>query len=1331
MYNSYYSITIDIGGFYMKSLIRRRWKLLGTLCIAIAICTAFFVRNIVMAETEGFYIYYKNSADNNNKVPITEYAIEKSTMVIHLTSDTEGFFDSDEITWHVEDPSILTISQTPGTRTSATINCVKPGTSKVWAEIKRPVNDTYQIFSAECIFTVVLAINDYTNIRENLGHIIHLFDEDKEDCGSLVIDVGEEFNLGLKIGQAQAEELSWASLNKGIAQIDNSGKVIGVQPGIAKIIAQTYDLEHQNTKLQEDYIYVVVKPKFKDANGNTNSTVNLSNPEVLHTNIADYISTDEEIVTRNASEFAWTVKNTDTNEVLVNTYTGKTSPLVSITPSTVDGSVAVDFKSGNYTVEVYPIYLKDPKINVMASENYATSKAKITEYVDIKILTDLDYVQVNDVWDLYKISNIFNIAEDFDINVTNCEYSKMKGTITFDRQGVAMIQFKKKYGSKLPLDSDFSNGVLTFYINVKPYTAQNMEVRIKKGNTSRVSISDYGYDTSQYGIAYEYKFQSNNLKIANVYSNTPKSADISGVLEGKTTVDCVITYSNGILRKLTWDVIVWKKIKATLDITEKEIMIDQQISINATYSADANPDSDIRVKWVNISTDPKNSPIQIVNNEDSNYKAVSILGIREGRATIALMDLNDTEDATPLAVCNIIVVKSTTIAFGKTDYDVVLDKSNTTGNKLTLDLTYSPKAPENPRVEWKSSNTSVATVSNGLVTYKSAGYTYITAIYYLTDNLTAIASCRINVYQKIDKVTLDKTSVKANAGDTILLKASYSPIDYIKPGDKILTWSTNNDAVVKVSADKNNNEIPDVVAVGPGKATITVTTTSGKSATCSVEVIQLPTSVTFPDKTISMNVGDSVTLSTQLAPLNVTDRSLTFTSADDNYLTVDNKGVATAIAVGDSGRTTVIVRVETSNGKYATLAVVITQRVNDMTLNYSEKRIAKGTTFALVPRISPANAYSKGVTFTSSNTKVATVTSNGVVRAVNGGVALITCTSNDTGLTRYCLVTVVEKASSVTLNKTSYVLGVGKTYTLKATVASNFATNPSVTWKTSNKKIATVTQKGVIKGIAPGYVTITAVSKDGSGAMATCRVRVIRQVTSIKLNKASAQIVKGNSLKLYATVKPSNATLKSVTWTSSNEQVAYVDAVGKIVAVEEGRCVITATAKDGSKKSAKCIIEVIKENPITSMIIVNKNITLAVGESARLNYFVAPKKNTDNVRWYSDDTRIVSIDSKTGKMKAYRTGTATITLAASGGKSTTTTVTVVGLNRTNLTMEQYDTYQLRVINGKSVQWDSTNQKIVKVNNTGKVSARKKGTTYVTAIVNGRKIRCKVKVQNIK
>lgn len=1318
----------------MRKFIRRRWKLILALCFLIGIGGGYFIHNVVMADSNDFYLYYINDGDN---IKISEYTVEKNSMVIHLKNDS-GIFSSDIVTWYVEDPNILSVEAYPDTPTSATITCKKPGKTQVFAKILRPIEGgEYQEYKAECIFTVRLAINDYVNTSNNLNKVVHLFDEDTDDCGSLVINVDETFNFKLKIGAAMADDLSWASENENIATINDSGMVTGIQPGITKITVRTYDLADPDDidKIQTDYIYVIVKPKFLDESGTPVDTLNVTNPTVLHTNIAND-SYGSSIELRTASEFAWIVRDASSNTELVNTFTGKTykdakgKELVTIKPSTVDGSVAIDCVAGNYIVEVYPVYKDDPNINTMDKTKYIASKAKIRENVEIDKLTDVDYVQVNDVWDLYAVSNIANIAENFDVVTVNCDYSKEKGTITFPKEGLTQIRIQKKPGSSLPLDSLFTDNVLNIFVNVRAYTAKDSNVRIMKEGQELISVSDFGYDSSQYGTAYNYEFVSNNTKIATVYSNTINTAVVTGVKEGNTTVDCVISYINGIRRKLTWNIIVWKKIEnVTLDVTEAKIAVEDQLTINATFPSDVNPKSDINIEWRIIDGGASSAKIKFVSTDLTNYNSVTIAGVAVGeRVSVVLFDKNTGRN---LAVCFVTVIDKTKIRFNSNqDYSVVL-----TSNQVTLDLSkeliFTPEKPSNPKVVWSSSDTGVASVSNGVLTCKKAGKTQITATYYITDNKTETATCFVWVYQKINKITLTKTQVTLNGNAEIDLTAIISPDDFVLKEDKTLSWSSSNTSIATVKASTTSSNNATIRAVSPGKATITVKAPGGAEATCQVTVIQLPTGVSFADKTLTMKVGESKELKTTLTPLNVTDSKLTFTTLYPEYLSVDKNGKVTALSAGDAGRVNVSVEVTTSNGFKASLRITIIQHVEEMSLNLSEKTIAKGATFSLKPVITPKNAYNKKVTYTSSKPKVVTVTSSGVVKGISGGSAIITCKSEDTGYERYCLVTVVEKVTNVTLSSKTYVLGLNKTHTLKAKVTTNFASNKKVKWKTSNKKIVTVTQKGVIKGIKTGYATITVTAQDGSGASDSCRVRVIRQVSSLKLNKASATIVVGNSLKLKATIKPKNASLKSVSWSSSDESVAYVDATGKVIAVKEGRCVITAKTKDGSGKKASCIVQVIEENPITNMTIVNKDITLVVGENEKLSSFVAPKKTTDSVYWYSDDTRIVSVNKKTGLIKAKRTGKANITLASNSGKSTSTTVTVVGLNRTSLTMEQYDTYQLRVINGRSVQWDATNPSIVNVNRNGKISARKVGVTYVTALVNGRKIRCKVKVTKIK
>lgn len=173
----------------------------------------------------------------------------------------------------------------------------------------------------------------------------------------------------------------------------------------------------------------------------------------------------------------------------------------------------------------------------------------------------------------------------------------------------------------------------------------------------------------------------------------------------------------------------------------------------------------------------------------------------------------------------------------------------------------------------------------------------------------------------------------------------------------------------------------------------------------------------------------------------------------------------------------------------------------------------------------------------------------------------------------------VNKITKVALNKKSVTLNKGKSTTVKATVTPTNATNKKLKWTSYNSKIATVDQNGKVTAKSRGVANIVAMAQDGSGKYAICQVTVKQPVTSVKLNRKSATLkVKGNAkqktVTLKAKVYPNNANNKTVKWSTSKSKIATVNSKGKVIAKKKGTCYIIATAKDGSKKSAKCKITV-------------------------------------------------------------------------------------------------------------------------------------------------------------
>ena len=244
-------------------------------------------------------------------------------------------------------------------------------------------------------------------------------------------------------------------------------------------------------------------------------------------------------------------------------------------------------------------------------------------------------------------------------------------------------------------------------------------------------------------------------------------------------------------------------------------------------------------------------------------------------------------------------------------------------------------------------------------------------------------------------------------------------------------------------------------------------------------------------------------------------------------------------------------------------------------LSKSEATIEKGKTLTLKATITPSDLADKGVTWKSSNKKVATVSSSGKVKGVKAGTATITCTSNATGLKATCKVTVVN--GLVTLNKTEAYVQKGKTMTLKATVTPKTLADKSVTWKSSDTKIATVTKAGKVKGVKYGTATITCTSV-ATGAKATCQVTVGKVV----IGTSEVTIKKSRETILIPFLYPEDLADKSVTWKSSDKSIATVDEEGRVKGIKAGTATITCTSVATGLKGT-CTVTVLSNSEARSM----------------------------------------------------------------------------------------------------------------------------------------------------
>ena len=421
------------------------------------------------------------------------------------------------------------------------------------------------------------------------------------------------------------------------------------------------------------------------------------------------------------------------------------------------------------------------------------------------------------------------------------------------------------------------------------------------------------------------------------------------------------------------------------------------------------------------------------------------------------------------------------------------------------------------------------------------------------------------------------------------------------------------------------------------------------------------TGVTLNKTSTSIQVGGTETLTATVSPKDAANKKVTWESSNAAIASVDANGKVTGVKAGEA---TITVTTE-DGGKTATCKVTVSDKeikVTGVKLNKSETSLLVGGNETLTATVLPEDATNQNVTWKSDKPEIATVDANGKVTAVKVGEATITVTTEDGGKTATCKVTVSETSvavTGVTLNKAETSIFVGGSETLTATVAPADATNQKVTWKSDKPEIATVDANGKVTGVKAGEATITVTTEDG-GKTATCKVTVKPNLVS-EITLAALAIYVGESKAVTATVKPDDTTNKELTWKSSDESIATVDATGKVTGVKIGTTTITATARDGSGVSGSCTVTVLSH--VKKVTVTPANLTLGKNKSYTLTATVDAQPGTDTgVTWTSSDTTIATVDA-TGKVTATdKVGTVTITATskADPAKKGTCTIKVSG-----------------------------------------------------------------------
>lgn len=530
------------------------------------------------------------------------------------------------------------------------------------------------------------------------------------------------------------------------------------------------------------------------------------------------------------------------------------------------------------------------------------------------------------------------------------------------------------------------------------------------------------------------------------------------------------------------------------------------------------------------------------------------------------------------------------------------------GDSFQLEATVSPSNATNTTVIWSSSNASVATVDRGKIQAHKPGNATITVT---SDDGGKKATCNVTVTAKVipvSSVSISSSSLALRVGEQETLKATVLPEDAT---NKNVSWFSSNESVASVSSTGT------VFALAAGISVICVKTEDGNhEAQCQLIVTVAVSGLTLNPAELSLDEGESKTITATITPSDATDQEVSWESSDTGVVTVDG-GKVTGVKAGIA----VITATTKDGGKTASCTVTVIAHAKSVSLNKTSLRLEKGSSETLQATVLPENTTDKSIEWSSSNNAIAKVAEDGKVTAISPGNATIRAKTVDGGKLAECDVTVVVSVSSLSLHPSTLQLKAGETSTLSLTILPEDATEREITWNSSSPSVATI-KDGVVTALKSGSTKITA--KASNGITTTCDVTVIVPVTGITVSPQTLVLEQYTSGTITATVLPSGATDKSVSWKSSNTSIATVSN-GTVQALTPGTVDITATTVDGGY-TAKCTVTVEKEKTkVTSLSFGGTALYIGPSNSYSLKVNVKPDDAVGNFTWKSSDSGTVSV----------------------------------------------------------------------------------------------------------
>lgn len=631
------------------------------------------------------------------------------------------------------------------------------------------------------------------------------------------------------------------------------------------------------------------------------------------------------------------------------------------------------------------------------------------------------------------------------------------------------------------------------------------------------------------------------------------------------------------------------------------------------------------------------------------------------------------------------------------------------GASMTLVPEFFP-SPESQEIEWQSSAPEIVSVENGILTALSTGEALITAdcgnaaTEYLVQAYAPSPETNSDLAPEPDtsQICLNTAAVKLGVKEKFGLTAeadSEAEISFASENSKIA--SVDKDGVI---TGKKAGETKIIVSCG------------ALTAECSITVVKAPSKVTLSASKLSLGAGQTAVLTAELN--NGNENKVTFSSSKASVASVDENGLITAHARG-----TAKITATAYNGKKASSTVTVLAAPETLQLNKYAVTLPAGMTFELEPGVNKGAAA--GFSFASSDESIAAVDVDGRISALNPGTAEIAVTAYN-GLTAACSVTIVPAPTEIRLDAEELQLGVKESFRLLP--VNDQGCEADYTYSSSNAKVASVNESGLITAKKPGNATITVTSYNG--LTASCEIIVGKAPSKLTLSEKTLKLGAGQSIRLSAALN--NGAVGSISFSSGKPEIASVDASGLITAVSEGKTTITVRTYNGKK--ASCSISVLPAP--TDLSLAESSASLPMGMTLALKPIV-DEGAMAGFSFSSSDEAVAVVDAE-GVITAIAAGTAEIHVRTHNGLQATCAINVTPAP-TKITLDTYalelglmESRQLvaYVDQGENagLRYASGNEKIASIDENGLIHAKKTGETTVTVTsFNGISAVCTVRI----